>query len=196
MSQPKNNPVKYLYRNPYSGIYTGVWECSRPHGKYTGIWPIGLIDRVFQLIGEPGSILEPFAGTSKLGVSIDWNRNVNPHIVADAQHLPIRAESFDCILLDPPYSESYVQHYSDLDQRIKRTKPKFSVYKAIEEACRVVRHGGHVVLLHTLIPKHFGRKDFRRIATIGISTGPNKRIRCLSIFRKSKEKNVGIDEFC
>jgi len=41
-------------------------------------------------------------------------------------------------------------------------------------------------VLHTLIPKHPGRDMFRRVATIGVSTGPNKRIRCLSIFRKFK----------
>ena len=39
-------------------------------------------------------------------------------------------------------------------------------------------------MLHTLIPKHPGRDVFKRVATIGISTGPNKRIRCLSVFRK------------
>ena len=176
--------LKYLYQNPESGIYTGFWACSRPHGKYTGIWPIGLIERVFELIGKPETILEPFAGTSKLGVSIDLNCNVHPNIVADAQKLPIKDESFDCVLLDPPYSDIYVQHYSDLDQRIRRTKPKFGFYKAFTEAGRVVKKGGFVVLLHTLIPKNLGRDRFRRVATIGISSGPNKRIRCLSIFKR------------
>jgi SAM-dependent methyltransferase len=185
-----NDPKKYLYRNPISGVYTGYWSCSRPHGKYTGIWPIGLVERIFRVIGKPESILEPFGGISKLGVSIDWNRNVKPTILADAQHLPIREDSFDCVLLDPPYDNTSVQHYSDLDQRLKRTKPKFGFYKAYIEAARVCKPGGHVALLHTLIPKHIGRESFRRIATIGISTGPNKRIRCLSIYRKLQGKQT------
>jgi len=179
---------KYLYQNPESGVYTGFWACSRPHGKYTGIWPIGLIERVYELIGKPNTILEPFSGTSKLGVSIDWNSNVHPDILADAQNLPIRDECFDAVFLDPPYTENYVQHYSDLDQRLKRTKPKFGFYKAFTEAGRVCKSGGHVVLLHTLIPKNINKESFGRVATIGISSGPNKRIRCLTIFRKFKSK--------
>lgn len=183
-----NDVKKYLYQNPESGVYTGFWACSRPHGKYTGIWPFGLIARVFCLIGKPKTILEPFGGISKLGVSIDWNRHVKPTIIADAQHLPIRDESVDGVFVDPPYDSNYVQHYSDLDQRIKRTKPKYRFYHAFAEAGRVCKPGGHVVLLHTLIPKHIGRENFRRVATIGISTGPNKRIRCLTVFRKFKGK--------
>lgn len=136
------DPRKYLYRNPFSGVYTGFWACSRPHGKYVGIWPIGLIERIFKLCGKPKTILEPFAGTSKLGISIDWNRKVKPHIIADAQHLPIRDDLFDMVLEDPPYDETMVAHYSDLDQRIARKKPQFSFYKAMDEGARVVRPGG------------------------------------------------------
>jgi len=44
--------------------------------------------------------------------------------------------------------------------------------------------------LHTLIPKHPGGEDFKRIATIGISSGPNKRIRCLTIFKKFRSKQT------
>jgi len=176
--------LKFLYRNPYSGVYTGFWACSRPHGKYVGIWPIGLTERIFTLIGKPKLILEPFAGTSRLGIAIDWNREVKPHIVADAQKLPVRDNCIDMVLMDPPYDTTMILRYSDLDQRIKRAKPRFSFYKAMEEGARVVKPGGYLVVLHTLIPKHPGRLNFRRIATIGISTGPNKRIRALSIFRK------------
>lgn len=138
----KKDPKKYLYQNPISGVYTGFWACSRPHGKYTGIWPFGLIERIFTLLGKPKTILEPFGGTSKLGVSIDWNRHVKPHIIADAQHLPIKDNCIQMVLTDPPYDENYVQHYSDLDQRIARSKPSFSFYKAMLEAARVTEPGG------------------------------------------------------
>ena len=175
---------KYLYRNPISGVYTGFWACMRPRGPYTGLWPEGLLERVWQLIGRPKTIFQSFAGLSKVGVGCDWNRNVRPDIVADSQHLPVKPNSFDCVLMDPPYSETYVQHYSRLDQRIKATKPPFSFYKAMAEAARVVKPGGHLIILHTLIPLHPNRQDFRRVAVIGVSTGPNKRIRCLSIFQR------------
>jgi len=182
----KPHALKYLYRNPISGVYTGFWACERPRGPYVGIWPFGLIERVFQLCGKPETILEPFGGTSKLGISIDINPKVKPHIRADAQHLPIRSNRFDMVLMDPPYEDKAVRHYSDIWQPETRKKLRFSFYKAFKEAARCVKPGGFLVLLHFLIPINPGRGDFKRVATIGISTGPNKRIRCLSIFRKFK----------
>jgi hypothetical protein len=55
-------------------------------------------------------------------------------------------------------------------------------------AARVVQPGGYLVFLHTLVPKHVDRAQFRRVATIGISVGPNKRIRCLTVFRREYGK--------
>jgi len=186
--------LKYLYKNPKSGVYTGFWYCGRPTGKYVGKWPKGLINRIFELCGYPTSILEPFAGTSRLGISIDLNPKVRPHIRADAQFLPIRDNSFDMVLMDPPYDLTMVYHYSDLWKTQKRSRLKFSFYKAMKEGARVTKPGGHLVILHFLIPKHPDRKKFRRIASIGISTGPNKRIRCLTIFRKLASKG-GLDRY-
>jgi len=171
-------PAKtYLYRNPNSGVYTGFWACMRPHGKFRGLWPGGLLERVFELVGKPEVILEPFAGTSRIGLSIDLNKEVKPDIVADAQHLPLKPDSIDMVLMDPPYNSQELRNY--LGKKIH-----FSIYRALGETKRIVKKDGHVVLLHFLIPKHIGRDRFRRVATIGISTGPNKNIRCLTIFRR------------
>lgn len=136
------DPIKYLYFNPRSGVHTGFWACMRPHGKYTGLWPGGLLERIWALIGKPRTILQPFTGLSKIGVGIDLNSHVRPDIIADAQQLPIKDNSFEAVLMDPPYTQTYVAHYSDLDQRIARTKPKFGFYKAMKEGARVTRPGG------------------------------------------------------
>lgn len=138
------NSRKYLYRHPRTGNYTGFWACGRVIGPYTGRWPPGLVRRIYEFCSRPENVLEPFGGTSKLGVSIDLNREVRPTVLAG----PLR------------------------------------FYRALEEAARCVRPGGWLAVLHFLIPN--GPRDARvkRVATIGISSGPNKRIRCLSIFRK------------
>jgi len=136
------DPKKYLYRNPLSGVYTGFWACMRPHGSYVGLWPGGLLKRIWALIGKPKTILQPFAGKSKVGIGCDWNRNVKPDIITDAQNLPFKDNCFDCVLMDPPYDDNYVAHYSDLDQRLVRTKPSFSFYKSMDEGARVTKHGG------------------------------------------------------
>jgi len=181
----KKNALKYLYRNPESGVYTGYWSCERPRGPYVGLWPVGLIKRVFQITGRPDLILEPFSGLSRLGIAVDINPKVNPDIRADAQMLPIRDDVFDMVLIDPPYEPQAVRHYSLIWQPETGKRPQFRFYHSWKEGARVTRPGGYLVLLHFLIPKHPDRKRFKRLATIGISTGPNKRIRCLSIFKKS-----------
>lgn len=183
---------KYLYQNPHSGAYTGFWACARPRGKYVGLWPFGLIKRIFQLLGKPETILEPFAGKSKLGVGIDLNRNVKPSIIADAQHLPIKDDSFHMVLLDPPYDVAAFKHYSAEWPR-RYHKLKFRFYKAWREAAKVVKPEGHLIVLHFLMPVNPDKQHFKRVATIGISPGPNKNIRCLSIFRKYKTKQQKLE---
>jgi len=170
--------LKYLYHNPQTGRWTGFWACPRPTGKYTGLWPPSLIERIFAFCGKPNMILEPFGGRSKLGVSVDINRDVRPTVVADAQHLPFREKTFDMVLADPPYEDEFVEHYAGLAKR----RIKFTFYKALVECARVCKH--FLIILHFLIPTR--PKAFDRIATIGVSSGPNKRIRCLSIFRRKR----------
>jgi ubiquinone/menaquinone biosynthesis C-methylase UbiE len=141
---------------------------------------------VFEVFGRPEPILEPFAGRSREGLAVDLNPEVRPDILADAQHLPLRDGVFGMVLMDPPYNKQELERY--LGRRIR-----FSIYRAIDEAKRVVKPGGYLVLLHTLVPKHVDREHFRRVATIGITTGPNKHIRCLSVFRRHgvKSRNYG-----
>lgn len=170
--------LKYLYCNPKTGRWTGFWACQRPTGKYTGLWPPTLIDRIFDFCGKPDLILEPFGGKSKLGITTDINLDVRPTVLADAQYLPFRDATFDMVLMDPPYEDKFVEYYGKLAGR----KVKFSIYKAIAESCRVIKPLGWLIILHFLIPVR--PKAFNRIATIGVSSGPNKRIRALSIFRK------------
>ena len=174
------NSRQYLYRHPRTGHYTGLWACGRAIGPYTGRWPAGLVGRVYDFCGRPQNVLEPFGGTSKLGISIDLNREVRPTLLADAHNLPIREGSFEMVLMDPPYEEVYHQGYMALTDK----KVKLRFYRALEEATRCVRPGGWLVVLHFLIPNRPRDARVKRVATIGISPGPNKRIRCLSIFRK------------
>jgi len=46
MPDPKNNPAKYLYRDPKTGVLTGLWACGSASGKYWGTWPPRLIWRI------------------------------------------------------------------------------------------------------------------------------------------------------
>jgi SAM-dependent methyltransferase len=87
-----------------------------------------------QLLGYPADVLHPFGGMAEIGVRVDLNETLKPDVVADAHDLPFPDESFDCVVLDPPYSD---QEALELYQ----TPPlKPGVYT--KEAVRVLKEGG------------------------------------------------------
>jgi len=171
----KGSPLKYLYKNPKTGILTGLWACGRSSGKYWGTWPPGLIWRVKALWYHGGRILEPFGGVAHIDISTDLNRDLNPTVLADAHRLPFRDNTFSLVLMDPPYSQEYEKLYHS---------PRVHLVKAIHESMRVLKPGGILALLHFLCPKNPSIGPFRRIALIGITCGVNHRIRALSVWRK------------
>jgi len=51
-----------------------------------------------------GTVLNVCSGKSRLGdLLIDLDPTTNPDLVADCKHLPIRDNSFDTVMIDPPY---------------------------------------------------------------------------------------------
>jgi hypothetical protein len=51
-------------------------------------------------------VLQLFGGQSALGLTLDADRRVRPRVVGNAFYPPFRCESFDTVLLDPPYRAS------------------------------------------------------------------------------------------
>jgi len=140
--------------------------------NYYGTFPEGFIKKVEQRWG--GSVaIQPFAGTSKYGITIDLNREVKPTIIGDGSVLPIKKDAVDLVLVDMPYDEEAYRKYC--------SKPR-KIHTALHEATRVCKPGGHVAFLHFITPRK--PKGTYRVALIAISTGPDRRIRALSVFRK------------
>lgn len=54
-------------------------------------------------------MLHLFGGMSKFGVRLDIDRVVKPHILGDAWLPPFAENSFDVVVIDPPYS--YMTQY-------------------------------------------------------------------------------------
>ena len=51
-----------------------------------------------------GTVLNVCCGKSRLGdLLIDLDPTVEPNMLADCKHLPIRHNAFDTIIIDPPY---------------------------------------------------------------------------------------------
>jgi ubiquinone/menaquinone biosynthesis C-methylase UbiE len=97
-----------------------------------------------------------------------------PMIVADANALPLRDESFDLVLSDPPYSR---------EDSTKYGCPPWPQKKALAEAWRVLRPGGYLGHLHTYYPA-YRRKDWDLVGLIAVVTGFQRATRMFSIFQK------------
>ena len=50
-----------------------------------------------------GSVLNVCCGKSKMGLTVDLDPTMNPQIIADCKNLPFRKNSFDTVIIDPPY---------------------------------------------------------------------------------------------
>ena len=156
-----------------NNIITGYWALPRPVGKYKTRHPDAILKRLEALLGpyKVKRILHLFCGISRFPdakeeIRVDINPEVNPDYVLDLRKdkLPFEDDSFDIVYADPPYYD-------------------FPPYCFVDEAVRVLKPAGFLVILHQLVYRT--PKNTKRWAMIALSTGPNMRLRCLNIFRKN-----------
>lgn len=135
-----------------------LWYLPRPaRNHYKGGFPLFFEQRLFQMY-RPQNILQPFGGGSLYGIKGDINGEIKPEIILDAHQLPFKDESFDFVLLDPPYS-------NDLSGKLYHTgKLKPSVFT--NEAVRVCKTGGYVGQYGWLMPTRPKGTRFDRIIVI------------------------------
>lgn len=158
-------------------ISTIVWTLPRPSAsRYKGSFPLYFEQNLVQLLGYPEDILHPFGGMAEIGLRVDINEEVSPDVVADAHDLPFGDASFDCVILDPPYSD---EEASELYE----TPPlKPSRYTA--EAVRVLREGGWLCVYTDREPRRppFCNHAMRIIVVLR----PGHRTRTCMVFQKRK----------
>jgi hypothetical protein len=113
------------------------------------------------------------------GFKVDIRPEMEPDLVADARATGLPTSSFDCALIDPPYSE-------ELAKRLYGTEKFYGrVDSFITEGVRLVRSGGLVVSLSYNIPKLAKGADL--IAVWGIYEVPSvSSMRCLCVFKKKE----------
>lgn len=158
-------------------ISTIVWTLPRPpKSKYKGGFPLFFEPNLAKLLGYPDLVLQPFGGRAEWGVRVDIDPSVEPDLVGDAHQLPLTDESFDCVLLDPPYSDREA-----LD--LYGTPPlRPGVYTS--EAVRVLKPGGWLVV--------YGDKEPRRpprcnhALRIIVVLRPGHSSRTAMVFQKRK----------
>lgn len=149
--------------------------------SYPGSWPKVVINYLKRSGYMKGAILEPFAGKSNLNTfKIDINKELQPNIIGAAQILPFKDESFDCAILDPPYSSKY-------SESLYNTKMP-DVKACIKEAARCVKNKGYVsVLCFKNMPSF---KDVYPIEKVFVNLGPDRHVRCLNIYRIRRQEHT------
>jgi SAM-dependent methyltransferase len=111
---------------------------------------------------SPQRVLHPFGGLAEIGDSVDLNATTTPTYVGDAHDLEalgIEDDSYDLVVLDPPYSD-------EESEWLYGTGPlRWNVF--VEEAVRVTKPGGHVAVYHVKQPpRPEGTRLVRRIVIL------------------------------
>jgi SAM-dependent methyltransferase len=158
-------------------IPTLTWTLPRPaRSRYKGAFPLYFEDNLVRLLGYPDRILHPFGGMAETGTRVDLRPELEPDVVADAHELPFEDESFDCVILDPPYSDE------EALELYQTPKLRPSVYTA--EAVRVCREGGWLVMYGDREPARPPRCN--HTLRIVVVLRPHHRPRIAGVFQKRK----------
>jgi SAM-dependent methyltransferase len=158
-------------------IPTIVWTLPRPaKSKYKGAFPLHFEQNLLQLLGYPEKVLHPFGGMAELGTRVDLNPTVRPDLVADAHDLPFEDESFDLVVLDPPYS--------DEDALELYETPPLRPGQYTREAVRVLKEGGWLAVYGDREPARPPRCN--HTLRIMVILRPHHRPRTCVVFQKRK----------
>lgn len=168
-STGKGHPI--MYGKPKPALHFQAF----PEG---GGYPKGFIEWAFGMmeVPDPSKVLHLCSGSVVTGIRVDIRPETHPDIVGDCRNTGLPDESFDFILADPPYSESYAENLYGTG----KDYPKPG--EILREACRLLKPGGKVGLLHFLVP--MTRKPLRLLGVWGITTGAGYAIRAWSLFVK------------
>ena len=186
----KNRKESWSPLISHNGSICGFWwfgrwyNTSRLDGKYFyGAYPWGFLDRVRLLFREEfdnGKILHLFSGTlkgdnSKI-ITFDMNPELKPNIIGNAENIDeyFSENTFDLILADPPYDNNYIKYGT----------PKFSKKKVIYKCSKILKEGGILAWLDTLIPQWANKDGWKYKGNIGIAQSTNHKVRGLTILEK------------
>ena len=146
-----------------------------------GGYPIGFLEWVFKMMRcrDPSNVLHVCSGSVRTGTRIDIREHTNPTIVADAINIPLKDSSFNYILIDPPYAESYAENLYGTGKDYPKVGP------LIKEAGRVLKPDGKMGLLHFMVPMI--RKPLKLLGVYGVTTGSGYAIRAWSLMTRCEE---------
>lgn len=163
-----------------NGWIYGVWYCGTSFQKsiYHGQFPMTLVKRITAMFPpDEVDFLHLCCGIEHIdgAFNVDLMDTGAQDLQANVEDLPLKNNSYDVILIDPPYSEEDASRYGV--PRLIKTKT------VVNEASRILRPGGWLLWLDEKVP-NTPKKDWNWVGIVGIITGRNRRARWLAMFQR------------
>ncbi len=191
VAKEKNWSPLILHRETVCGFWWfGHWFATGrlPDGSYFyGAYPRGYLDRMYALFQEEvqGQVLHLFSGTirgdGEKTFTFDIKNEVGPTNCGDAHKISevFEKEKFDIIFADPPYGENYKKYKTDPIRR----------KVIIRECISILKDGGFLVWLDTIIPQWRNLDGWRYRGNIGIAQSTNHVVRGVTILQKDVRRS-------
>ena len=112
------------------------------------------------------SVLHLFGGRADFGLRLDHDPNTSPDVIGDAWRPPFQKDSFDIVIMDPPY----VGHFARMSNQ--KTRALFAA------AAWIARQ--RVVWFHTVWIESPSRMQLERSWLVRV--GRHCNVRCLQFF--------------
>ncbi len=146
-----------------------LWCTRRRTSRHDGWAFPPQVESLLLEITKGKSVLQMFGGHARFGLRLDIDPQTRPDVLADAWLPPFGCDSFDFVILDPPYIS--------LNQQQK--------LQLLMTAAWIAREA--VVWFHTMWLDNEG--PFMRLERAWlVRVGRNCRVRCIEIFRTSRSK--------
>lgn len=175
---PQYSPLVVHNDRLYGFWLIGRWYAT--NRQFYGSYPPSYLNRVMSLFTDCERILHLFSGSlqdiNPNEVTYDIKPDFSPSICDDVKNLlqHFQTDEFDLILADPPYEAKDFEKYG--------CKP-FNKGKVVKECSIIVKPGGFLVWLDTMLPV-FSKRDWELYGIIGLVQSTNHRTRAISIFQK------------
>ncbi len=183
----------------HNGIVCGYWLMGNDYrnpSKYYGAYPPSYLKRVRMLFPrefESGLILHCFSGEVELvGTTEERMRQIRldikdglvnrPDVVGDAAQLSkyFKPGSFDLILADPPYGDNHTKYGT----------PPVNKKKVVQECGKVLKDGGTLVWLDTIMPMWAKADGWKLAGTIGMCQSTNHQTRVMTILEQGYDRRT------